>query len=382
MIYTYVGTSTVDGVFGGKGKGIYILHLDAMDGSLSPSAVVDVRPDPTWLEVSKTRSVLYAACHCNQFEGTAGGAISAYKIDEATGGLSKLNHVLLPHPHPTAMHLDRSENFLLVASALGGGVHVITIEPSGELGSISESLQQEGKVAVPPGVTPAPLPYHPGTRITVAQPGSTLPHCVITDLSNQYVLVCDLGQSKVYLYQFDSGLGRLLLVQTLEQRELGAGSRLLAMHPNGKHFYTVNEPGVSLSAYELDIASGTIEERQSISLLPQGIQKDSGWSGSGMVVHPSGHSLYASIRIYDQIAHFAIDSDGCLKLKYIIPSGGKVPKTLSLSPDARFLYSANSLSDSVSAFAINPGDGTLEPTPQVASVPSPSHVVFFDTSIQ
>jgi 6-phosphogluconolactonase len=290
--------------------------------------------------------------------------------------LTKVDNIWLRFPHVTQVTLDRTERYALCTSSLGGALTVVELEDSGKFGKITEVVHFEGEAIVPPDCKPDP-PYSRGTEIPVIRDGfHTQPHCALFDLRNEFVVACDLAQNKVHLCRFDVRSGALDLVHTVTHPRAHAGPRLLALHPDGEHFYSVEEPGLSVTAYALDASAERVRVLKSISLVPEGDEAGDDWRGGGIAVHPSGHSLYASIRFHEHIAHVALDEPGKMRLRQLLPAGGKFARTLALSPDARFLYSPNTLSDSVTSFAVDAATGALSQGPTELSVTSPTYVAF------
>lgn len=377
MPFAFVGTNTQGGVFGGHGEGITALNIAAEGDALGKIISVSGKiPDPSYTVAARKRPTLYAACHCNEFRGDRGGAVVSYNIDMATGRLVELNHVLLPNPHPTHVSLDATEQWLLVASSAGGAVSVIGITKNGALGPISDIATPEGTPLVAPGTIPVP-PFIPGTRLPAGRHSDTIyPHCVILSHDNRVALVSDLFQSRIYSYRFDAEKGKLTPLQSLSQSVPKSGARLLAFHPSGTIFYSVNEFGVSISTYLFDVQNHMISEIDCLSLLPPNSEPDSKVTGSGIAVHPSGRSLYTTIRGLNELVHLAITPDGTPELSHRIACGGEFPRTISLSSDAKHLYCANTQSGTVTTFEIDPLTLMLRQR-QVISVPGATHVEFY-----
>jgi 6-phosphogluconolactonase len=94
-------------------------------------------------------------------------------------------------------------------------------------------------------------------------------------------------------------------------------------------------------------------------------------------VHPSGKFLYASTRGTNTISAFNIDPEtGKLTPLEIVPSGGKIPRSINIDPSGRFLISANQNSDRVAVFRVDVESGRLTPTGQTLEVGRPVCVLF------
>ena len=152
----------------------------------------------------------------------------------------------------------------------------------------------------------------------------------------------------------------------------------MALHPNGRVFYSSLERESAVGVFELELSAGEVRELQSISSLPAGVSAEKN-TASGIVVHPSGEYVYSSNRGHDSISLFTTDDHGLLELETTVPVQGNFPIQLALTPDARMLYAACVRSSSVSAFAVEDGGARLAPL-QVTSVPTVMSTVFWDDS--
>ncbi|GAA1871970.1 lactonase family protein [Pseudonocardia ailaonensis] len=315
-----------------------------------------------------------AACHTRSYRGAPGGGLVSYAIDDATGSLTEIDDIRLRFPHVAHVALDRTERYALCTSSLGGALTAVELADSGELGGVTRIETFRGRPAVPPEGEPQP-PFYPGTDIPVIREGvHTQPHCAMVDAGNEFLVACDLAQNTVSLFRFDARSGVPDLVHVVRHPQPHAGPRLLAPHPDGIHFYSVDEPGVSVTAYELDARAARVRILGSVPLVPRA--PDVGRRASGIAVHPSGTHLYASVRGHDHIVHVGLDDPADPRLRGAVPAGGSSARTIALSPDSRFLYAANTGSDSVTCFSLETGTGTPTPVHAPVRVPSPTHVVF------
>ena len=86
--------------------------------------------------------------------------------------------------------------------------------------------------------------------------------------------------------------------------------------------------------------------------------------------------LYASNRVDDTIAVFAIADDGAaLEPVEVVPAGGAWPRDIVLSPDGTLLFSANQHSDSITVFRVDGESGRLTPLGTPYSVKAPASVL-------
>src|ERR1700722_8967258 len=98
--------------------------LDAETGRLAPRGEISATGGPSVLAISPNRRVLYAG-HRNV------PAISSFRIDRSSGGLTLLGAIAPPHA-PTFLAPDGAGRFLLSAYYQGGfaGVHGIAADGS------------------------------------------------------------------------------------------------------------------------------------------------------------------------------------------------------------------------------------------------------------
>jgi 6-phosphogluconolactonase len=128
-------------------------------------------------------------------------------------------------------------------------------------------------------------------------------------------------------------------------------------------------------AMRYDTARGTLTEIQTLSTLPEGFTGDN--SGAEIAVHPNGRFLYSSNRGHDSIAAFRIDDGkGTLTPLDRVPTQGKTPRNFAIDPSGRFLLAANQNSGTVVVFRIDPATGALTPAGTTVQVPFPVSVVF------
>jgi 6-phosphogluconolactonase len=150
----------------------------------------------------------------------------------------------------------------------------------------------------------------------------------------------------------------------------------LAIHPNDRWVYLINELGNTVTAFDYDSKNGTLKELQYTSTLPADFKGQS--FTSEVVVHPSGKFVYGANRGHDSIAVLAIDSNsGKLTFKEATSGGGKWPRNFNIDPSGKFLLVANQNSGDVAVFSIDPATGALTSTGNSVKVKGPACVKFW-----
>jgi 6-phosphogluconolactonase len=91
----------------------------------------------------------------------------------------------------------------------------------------------------------------------------------------------------------------------------GDGPRHIAFHPNGRYLYSVQEEASTLVVFRFNSSSGELTQKQMISALPPGFTGSS--FGAEVKISSDGQFVYASNRLHDSTAVFAVDLNGELR---------------------------------------------------------------------
>jgi len=342
----YVGTYT-----SGKSEGIYVYRMDASTGELKRvSSIKSV--NPSFLTIDRSKRYLYAVNEVGEYAGKAGGGVSAFAIEPATGNLRLLNEQATLGADPCHLTLDRRKKTLLVANYTGGSVAVLPVRSDGTLAP-SIDLEQ-----------------HEGSSIKEQQKGPHA-HCIILDRFERYALAADLGIDKVMIYRFDSSTGKLTPgKQPWAELKAGAGPRHLTLSPDGKFAYVINELDSTMTTLKYNELNGTLSHVDTVSTLPSDF---SGVSYCADVhVSPSGKFLYGSNRGHNSIVVFEIDPrTGKPTPIEHVSTEGKWPRNFTIDPSGRFLLVANQHTDNVVTFSIDAQTGRLKPTGHITEIPIP-----------
>lgn len=364
MTYAYVGTLNW-----GKPRaaGIYGFALDDATGALSEIDVTDLA-DPTFVVVSRERERLYAVTASSHFEGEPGAGLVAYAIDPASGRLTRLNHQVIPATYSSYLSLDRSGRFLFVASGFGATASVFAVEDDGSVGALTDVVRFDGGPTVQLGESPTP-------PIQIAA-GASHPHCIRASQDNRFVIATDMPHARVHVFDFDDRDGTLSARGSVASPPdgRGYGARHFEWHPSGRFVYVVNERVDCATVFAFD--GGVLEPVQTVSTLPAPFAGEN--FTSDVHLHSSGRFLYLNNRGHDSIAVFAVDGEtGMLDPIAWEPARGSRGRSFAFTPDERLLLIANTLSDNVVGFAVDPGTGRLAHTGAVTAVPAPSAIAFF-----
>ncbi|HEU5314993.1 MAG TPA: lactonase family protein, partial [Chloroflexota bacterium] len=346
----YVGTYTGPG----KAEGIYVFEMDESSGALTPVQTVGGVDNPSFLALHPNGRTLYAV---NESGDADGPGVSAFSVDAASGRLEKLNRQPSHGTSPCYVSLDPDGKCVLVANYGNGIVSVYPVQPDGRLGDASCVVQHQGS----------------STHRRQAGPHA---HSIRLDPTGKYVLSCDLGCDRIFVYTLDTRAGKLTPnAIPYAQVSSGAGPRHIAFHPNGRLAFVNNEIDSTVTSFTWDAERGTLHVNDTRSTLPADYAGNN--STAQIAVHPGGSVVYVSNRGHDSIATFGVDPErGKLTPLGHQPTQGKTPRNFNLDPSGAFLYAANQSSNTIVPFRVDPASGHLTPTGHTTEVPAPVCVLF------
>ena len=332
-ILVYIGTYT-----GKKSQGIYLSRLDAATGAMSEPELAGTMINPSWVTIHPNHKFLFACGEYGPYKG--GSAIAGFSIG-SDGKLTAINQEPSGGGGPCHLDIDRAGRNLLVSNYGTGSVADLPIAEDGKLSP------------------PAWVDQHPA----VGAEQKPHAHCTEFDPTNHFVLSCDAGLDRIYLYRFDAK-GGCFAPNDPPFAATAAGShpRHLAFSPDGKFVYVINEASLTVTAYTYDAEHGVVQEIQTLSTLPEGFT-GKGLSTAELLMHPSGKFLYGSNRGHDSIVGYSIDSQtGKLTLIGQNSTQGKTPRGVGIDPTGHWLIAGNQNSDNLVEFKIDQKTGELTAT--------------------
>ena len=348
-----------------ESKGIYAYSFDPGTGKLSSLGVAAESEDPSFLALHPSGKYLYAVNETDHFGGQKSGALSAFSIDPKSGKLTLLNQVATRGPGPCHISLDQTGKFALVANYDGGSVATFPVHDDGSVGEAADLVQ------------------HHGSSVNKERQEGPHAHWIATSPDNRFALAADLGLDEVLIYHFNGTKGTLSPnTPAFAKVNPGAGPRHLAFHPNGKFAYVLTEMEDSVTVFAYKASNGSLLPLQTVSALStlrgdyKGLKE-----AAEIAVHPNGKYLYASNRAgIDTISAFSIDpGKGTLHLKNEYPTMGKTPRNFAIDPTGKFLLAANQESNNIVVFRIDGVTGALSPTGDLVEVPAPVCITFLQT---
>jgi 6-phosphogluconolactonase len=357
----YVGTYSTGS--DGHGEGIYRFRVNLETGELTDRKLVAKTPNPSWMVIAPSKKFLYAINEVTDFAGGT-GSVSAFAISQG-GELRLLNTVSSAGAGPAYMSLDATAKFAFVANYIGGSIAVLPIHADSTLGDAVDVHRDLNMVG------PARPANAPPGSFAVSGHDAPHAHMIAADPASKFVLATDLGQDRLYSYAFDASTGKLAQHGFLTLLG-GVGPRHFAFHPNGHWLYAITEETSQIVFMNYDPETGAPAIKQIHSAVPPGFEGTT--FGSEIAVSPDGKFVYSANRLHDTISIFAIADDGDPKFIGEASTMGDYPRHFAIDPGGRFLFACNQHSDSVTSFRIDRENGKLSFTGKYAGVGSPAMI--------
>ena len=343
---------------GTKSQGIYVSRLDTASGKLSAPTLAAQSVNPSFVAIDPNHRFLFAVNETEQFNGQASGAVTAFRLDAATGKLEFLNQQPSGGTGPCHIVVDSTGKYVLVANYSSGSVAVFPVQTNGFIGPPTAVIQ------------------HHGSSVNPQRQAGPHAHCVAVDAATHRVFACDLGLDKVMIYRLNETNGTLTPDENpWAEVKPGSGPRHIAFRPDGRHAYVINEMGSTLTVFDYDPEHGALKEMQTVSTLPEDFH--------GKNTSPRWPSIPPANLSTPQTG--VMTALPCLPwmsqaagLKFVERQStrGKIPRCFAIDPTGQYLIAANQDSDSVVVFRINAQTGQLTWTGQTLEVGKPVCVAF------
>ena len=312
-----------------RSRGIYAFRFHS-EGPVEPLGCVAVAVNPSFLCLDPHRLVLYAV------EETSGrssreGAILAYRVDRRIGSLDLVDRVGSGGIGPCFLCLAKAAGSLLVANYHDGSIGSVRLTKDGNFASKVSLVSLSG------------ASIHPERQRT------SHPHAIVTCFDDRYAIVSDLGSDRLHVFELSS-IGEFsdspITTRTVTP---GNGPRHLALHPNGRFLYVINEISADIGVYRMDAPS---QISPALQVIPAAAPCGSViLDAADLVIDNSGRNLYTCVRRSNNIRSFAIDpTSGQLTYESDMSAGGTSPHGLCLEPTSRWLAVSNQHSNSMAIF--------------------------------
>ena len=286
------------------------------------------------------------------------GSLTPIKASPSTGGGTAGRH-------PCYASIDGSNAWLFTSAYTEGTVAVIPINPDGSLGVATDSKHHHSSRVIP--------------KILEDRQEAPHAHCIVPHPSNKWVVSCDLGLSMVFVYGFDSERGSLIGSHD-DPRHLvlpeSAGPRHCVWDKKGEMLFINNELTCTVTAASFDVDTGSLEEIQTIPVLPESVtpNRSHHMGGSDIAMHPNGRFLYAGCRSSSPGTIAILEGvEGVLKVLGHESTRGEVPRNFKLirngSGECKWFVVGNQETKTVCSYAVNSETGLLSFVSEVSTAP-------------
>lgn len=345
VYYLLIGTYTD----GGVNDGIYVYRFNPNKGEATFVSKTSGVENPSWLSISKDGKFVYSV---NENSGDKPGAISSFTFDKKKGALTFLNKQPTDGFAPCHISIDAAGKNIITANYNGGNISVFKTNADG---SLQPHVQLIG---------------HEGYGVNVQRQEMPHPHEVVFSPDEKYIFSPDLGNDRLYQYNFKGGDAANVLTDndpayyTIDD---GFGPRHIVFNPDGKKAYLLNELSGEIIVYSY--ANGKLNPIQTIASTTAGDKNDRG--SAEIAITPNGKFLYTSNRgVANDIALYKVQTDGTL-----LTNGHQVvaanPRSFTIDPTGRFLLAASQNGNTIQVFVINKNYGLLEDTGTKIEVSKP-----------
>jgi 6-phosphogluconolactonase len=335
IYYLLVGTYTD----GGANDGIYVYRFNPNKGEATFISKTSGVANPSWLCISKDGKFVYAV---NENSGDTPGEISAFSFDKKKGELTFLNKQPTDGLAPCYVTVDAAGKNVITANYNGGNIAVFKTNADG-------SLQPHTQ-----------LVGHEGYGVNVQRQEMPHPHEVVFSPDEKYLFSPDLGNDRLYQYNFNAGDPKNVLTPDGDPGyytvDDGFGPRHLIFSPNGNTAYLINELAGNIIVFSYE--NGKLTPKQTINSTTAGDKSDRG--AGEIVISPNGRFLYTSNRgAANDVSLFKVQTDGTL-LENGHQAVGANPRAIAVDPTGRFLFVASQNTNNIQIFVINKNYGLLQ----------------------
>lgn len=343
--YMFVGTYTSKG-----SKGIYVYKFDASTGKAEWLSNTDSIVNPSYLAIAPDKKHIYAV---TETATNNTGSISAFSFERSTGKLTFINKQSSGGANPCYVTVNNTNKWVVTGNYTGGNLSALPVNADGSLQAFSQLIQ------------------HTGTGVNKQRQEKAHVHSTVFSPDQKYLFTPDLGEDKVYIYNFNAASAKPLTPATpaFKASESGSGPRHFTFHPNNKFAYLIEEMGGTVVAYKY--SNGKLSLIQRVITHPSDFKGDIG--SADIHVSPDGKFLYASNRGEENtITIFSIDrNSGKLTLKGYQSTMGQTPRNFNIDPSGNYLLVANQATDNIVIFKRDKLTGLLHETGEQIKVSTP-----------
>lgn len=281
--------------------------------------------------------MLYVAHH-------EGKSIGLFGVTPASGELVALATPTIATTYsPASVQLSPNGLYLYLNYANDPAIDAFKVASNGALSKLGSSESRSA-----------------GTILTGSSGGLGTTPAISPD--NLYFFNPDYSAASVSQFKISSsGISK----QTSEYVSAGINPVTMAITPNGKYAYVINQSSNTISIFSVG-STGTLS-----ALSPASVSISAGSKPTAIAIDPGSSYLYVTLSGSNRIAQYSIGSGGALSaLSPAYVASGAYPQGIAISQSGKYLYVSNTGEGTVSQFTITAGKLTaLSPTVTSGTTP-------------
>ncbi|RZJ80369.1 MAG: lactonase family protein [Flavobacterium sp.] len=342
LIGTYTNKTT--------SEGIYTYNYNGKTAETQLKSITKNVGNPSYLALTSDKRFVYSVNETGQ-----SSTVSAFDFDSRSGKLTFLNKMQSQGADPC--YIITNGNNVIVANYSGGTIATFVTERNGELFNAKQIIKHTGKSIDP-----------------LKRQESAHVHQVLLTPDKKYLISNDLGEDKIYVYDYDPKNGsNILKLNNVITTKPGSGPRHMAFSPNGKFAYLAHEFDGIVSVFSYN--KGTLTKIQDIATTAKEFKGKI--DGADIHVSEDGKFVYETNRgDANTISTFRVLADGKLELIDITSTLGKGPRNFAIDPSGKFLLVAHQYTNNVVIFNRDTKTGKLSDSGKRIEVGAPVCLVF------
>jgi len=294
-------------------------------------------------------------------KGTA-GAVNAYAVDYQSGALSPLADSPIPSGgnNPVGLVVSPSQKFVYVINnaAPSSNVQPFSVGTDGKLYPLNATPFVQNPTATIVGSNP--------TAISMDANGTFL-YITFTYQNGYSTTSPGPGGVAVLPINTDGTLGSPVMNGNLPYFPVGTNPVAIVSTPNTvpasqRYVYVVEQETTSAGTPYGVVLTFSVGANGSLTQIPGALSGGvaAGTAPAGIAEDPSGHFLYITDSITNQLYGYILNSNGTPSPMVSSPfTTGSDPLGVTVDPRGLYVYVANFGSETISAFAINTSTGAL-----------------------
>lgn len=195
-------------------------------------------------------------------------------------------------------------------------------------------------------------------------------HQAVLAPEEKWFYVCDLGADCVWRHDIAAQAEPVGFPMPA-----GHGPRHMVFHPSLPRAYVLGELTGAVTVCDWDETSGLLD----VASTTRVVGDDA--AAAAIRVHPSGKALWISLRSTRSFQCFHLDPHGNLSKAADVPPGDGEPRDFTISPDGRWLVSANPSANHLAVTELDPATGIPAGRPVTRfGLGTPCSVLFIPTT--